>query len=153
VVRHMWCGIAAIAAVTAVTAIAVGEGCVRILIAATDDEGGRPVMTGGWDNDGRRDGSAVVTASIHRACEGVAIGGGGHDDAASSGWVVVLGEHDRTSLCGEGEACCHCLYTSPRLCVVMTTTSHLCRCPTPSLISEETATAPRILVRMFFPSP
>ena len=93
----MWCVKAA-----AVAAVTIGEGCVRIWVAATDDDGGRPMMTGGWDDDGRWDVSAVVaasvaasvTASIHRACERGAIGGGGHDDAACSGWVVVLGEHD-----------------------------------------------------------
>ena len=87
----MCSGKTAITSITAITAIAVGEGCMRIWIAASDDDRGRPAMMRGWDNDGRR--SAVVTASIYRACEGRAIGGGGHDDAASSGWIVVLGEH------------------------------------------------------------
>jgi len=61
-------------------AIAVG-----VWITTTKDDG-----TGGWDEDGRRDGSVVVSTSVDRG----AIGGGGHDDVASSAWVVALGEHD-----------------------------------------------------------
>jgi len=80
-------------------------------------------MTRGWDDDGR--GSVIVTASVDRACEGRAIGGGGHDDAASGGWIVALGEHGKDQPLWEEEGWCRRLYTSPRLCVVMTTTSHL----------------------------
>jgi hypothetical protein len=72
VVWHMWCGMAA---------IAVGESCVGICVATTEDDG-----TVGWDDDGRRVGSAVVTTSRG------AIGGG-----ASSAWEVAWVEHDDKS--------------------------------------------------------